>query len=305
MKNSLTKQNVRGRIIKSLGGFYYVADSEQKGNIIECRARGAFRQQNVKPCVGDWAQVELTPQGKGYVVEIEERKNSLVRPPLANLDQLVLVVSIADPAPNAFVLDKLIAIAEYQEIEPIIVITKCDLADPEEFAQIYRKAGFTVLETKSLQHEGIESVMEILKDKTSAFCGNSGAGKSTLLNAIDPRLSLDTGDISQKLGRGRHTTRHVELYELPSGGFVADTPGFSAVDLEKFQIILKDELAGCFREMRQYEGKCRFRGCSHTKEAGCAVLEAVKNGEISQSRHQSYLNLYELAKNIKEWEIGR
>lgn len=301
----MTKQNVRGRIIKSLGGFYYVADNEQKGNIIECRARGAFRQQNVKPCVGDWAQVELTPQGKGYVVEIEERKNSLVRPPLANLDQLVLVVSIADPAPNAFVLDKLIAIAEYQEIEPIIVITKCDLADPEEFAQIYRKAGFTVLETKSLQHEGIESVMEILKDKTSAFCGNSGAGKSTLLNAIDPRLSLDTGDISQKLGRGRHTTRHVELYELPSGGFVADTPGFSAVDLEKFQIILKDELAGCFREMRQYEGKCRFRGCSHTKEAGCAVLEAVKNGEISQSRHQSYLNLYELAKNIKEWEIGR
>ena len=239
------------------------------------------------------------------MVEIEDRKNSLVRPPLANLDQLVLVVSIADPAPNAFVLDKLIAIAEYQEIEPIIVITKCDLADPEEFAQIYRKAGFTVLETKSLQHEGIESVMEILKDKTSAFCGNSGAGKSTLLNAIDPRLSLDTGDISQKLGRGRHTTRHVELYELPSGGFVADTPGFSAVDLEKFQIILKDELAGCFREMRQYEGKCRFRGCSHTKEAGCAVLEAVKNGEISQSRHQSYLNLYELAKNIKEWEIGR
>ena len=301
----MTKQNVRGRIIKSLGGFYYVADSEQKENIIECRARGAFRQQNVKPCVGDWAQVELTPQGKGYVVEIEERKNSLVRPPLANLDQLVLVVSIADPAPNAFVLDKLIAIAEYQEIEPIIVITKCDLADPEEFAQIYRKAGFTVLETKSLQHEGIESVMEILKDKTSAFCGNSGAGKSTLLNAIDPRLSLDTGDISQKLGRGRHTTRHVELYELPSGGFVADTPGFSAVDLEKFQIILKDELAGCFREMRQYEGKCRFRGCSHTKEAGCAVLEAVKNGEISQSRHQSYLYLYELAKNIKEWEIGR
>ena len=139
----------------------------------------------------------------------------------------------------------------------------------------------------------------------TALVGVSGAGKSTLLNAIDPRLSLDTGDISQKLGRGRHTTRHVELYELPSGGFVADTPGFSAVDLEKFQIILKDELAGCFREMRQYEGKCRFRGCSHTKEAGCAVLEAVKNGEISQSRHQSYLNLYELAKNIKEWEIGR
>ena len=301
----MTEQNIRGRIIKSLGGFYYVADSEHPENVIECRARGAFRQQNIKPCVGDWAEVEMTAQGKGYVVEIQPRKNSLVRPPLANLDQLVLVVSIADPAPNAFVLDKLIAIAEYQQIEPVIVITKCDLADPEPFAEIYRKAGFAVYETESLEHRGIEAVMEMLRDKTSAFCGNSGAGKSTLLNAIDPRLSLDTGDISQKLGRGRHTTRHVELFELPSGGFVADTPGFSAVDLEKFQVILKDELAGCFREMRPYEGKCRFRGCSHTKEADCAVLEAVKNGEISQSRHQSYVNLYELAKNIKEWEIGR
>lgn len=301
----MAEQNIRGRIVKSLGGFYYVADSEDPENVIECRARGAFRQQNIKPCVGDWVEVEMTAQGKGYVVEIQPRKNSLVRPPLANLDQLVLVVSIADPAPNAFVLDKLIAIAEYQQIEPVIVITKCDLADPEEFAEIYRKAGFSVFETESLEHRGIEAVMEMLRSKTSAFCGNSGAGKSTLLNAIDPRLSLDTGDISQKLGRGRHTTRHVELFELPSGGFVADTPGFSAVDLEKFQVILKDELAGCFREMRPYEGKCRFRGCSHTKEAGCAVLEAVKEGEISPSRHQSYVNLYELAKNIKEWEIGR
>lgn len=301
----MTQQNVQGRIMKSLGGFYYVSDPQRRGEFIECRARGVFRQQNIKPCVGDWVQVELTPQGKGYVLQVQPRKNSLVRPPLANLDQLVLVVSIADPAPNAFVLDKLIAIAEYQQIEPVVVITKCDLADPAEFAEIYRRAGFVVLQTKTLEHQGIEEVMEVLRDKTSAFCGNSGAGKSTLLNAIDPRLSLDTGDISQKLGRGRHTTRHVELYELPQGGFVADTPGFSAVDLEKFQIILKDELADCFREMRQYEGKCRFRGCSHTKEAGCAVLEAVKNGEIAQSRHQSYLALYEQAKNIKEWEIGR
>lgn len=228
-----------------------------------------------------------------------------MRPPLANLDQLVLVVSIADPAPNAFVLDKLIAIAEYQEIEPIIVITKCDLDDPHNFADIYRKAGFAVFETESLEHKGIEAVMEMLKGKTNAFCGNSGVGKSTLLNAIDPRLSLDTGDISQKLGRGRHTTRHVELFELPNGGFVADTPGFSAVDLEKFQTILKDELAYCFREMREYEGQCRFTGCSHTKETGCAVLEAVKNGEISKSRHQSYVNLYEIAKNIKEWELTK
>ena len=300
----MIQQKIMGRIVKSLGGFYYVAP-QSGGPVVECRARGAFRQQNIKPCVGDWATVELTKQGTGHVVQLEPRSNSLVRPPLANLDQLVLVVSIADPAPNAFVLDKLIAIAEYQQIEPVIVITKCDLADPKEFADIYRKAGFAVYETRTLEHQGIQEVMEMLKDKTSAFCGNSGAGKSTLLNAIDPRLSLDTGDISQKLGRGRHTTRHVELFELPQGGFVADTPGFSAVDLEKFQTILKDELADCFREMRDYEGKCRFRGCSHTKEAGCAVLQAVKDGEISQSRHQSYLNLYEQAKNIKEWELNR
>ena len=301
---NLTQQNVTGRIIKSLGGFYYVA-AEQEDRVIECRARGVFRQQNIKPCVGDWVEVELTDEGKGYVVKVQPRKNSLVRPPLANLDQLVLVVSIADPAPNAFVLDQLIAIAEYQDIEPVIVITKCDLADPSDFAKIYTDAGFTVCLTRTLEHQGIEQVMQVLQGKTSAFCGNSGAGKSTLLNAIDPRLALSTGDISQKLGRGRHTTRHVELFELPQGGYVADTPGFSAGDLEKVQVILKDELAGCFREMRPYEGKCRFTGCSHTKEKGCAVLEAVQEGKIAPSRHQSYVALYEQAKNIKEWEIGR
>ena len=185
----MIQQKIMGRIVKSLGGFYYVAP-QSGGPVVECRARGAFRQQNIKPCVGDWATVELTEQGTGYVVQLEPRSNSLVRPPLANLDQLVLVVSIADPAPNAFVLDKLIAIAEYQKIEPVIVITKCDLADPKEFADIYRKAGFAVYETRTLEHQGIQEVMEMLKDKTSAFCGNSGAGKSTLLNAIDPRLSL-------------------------------------------------------------------------------------------------------------------
>lgn len=199
---NLTQQNMTGRIIKSLGGFYYVA-AEQEDRVIECRARGVFRQQNIKPCVGDWVEVELTDKGKGYVVKVQPRKNSLVRPPLANLDQLVLVVSIADPAPNAFVLDQLIAIAEYQDIEPVIVVTKCDLADPSDFAKIYTDAGFTVCMTRTLEHQGIEQVMQVLQGKTSAFCGNSGAGKSTLLNAIDPRLALSTGDISQKLGRGR------------------------------------------------------------------------------------------------------
>lgn len=292
---------IKGRITKSLGGFYYLKTEE--GEELECRARGAFRNKNIKPCVGDWAYAEVTGEGTGYVQEILPRSNSLVRPPLANLDQLVLVVSISDPAPNPLVLDKLIAIAEYQKIQPAIVISKADLKDPTPFAEIYRKAGFPVAVVCSLNGEGIDQVKELLKGKFSAFCGNSGAGKSSLLNALDPRFAIDTGDISQKLGRGRHTTRHVEIYELEEGALVADTPGFSAVDLEKFQVILKEELQHCFREFEPYIKDCRFTGCSHTKEKGCAVLEAVREGIIAASRHESYLALYEQAKQIKVWEL--
>ena len=294
-------EQIKGRITKSLGGFYYLKCED--GSELECRARGAFRNKNIKPCVGDWALAELTGEGTGYVQEILPRSNSLVRPPLANLDQLVLVVSIADPAPNALVLDKLIAIAEYQKIQPVIVVTKADLKEADDFADIYRKAGFPVAVVCSINGEGVEAVKELLKGKFSAFCGNSGAGKSSLLNALDQRFAIDTGDISQKLGRGRHTTRHVEIYELDNGALVADTPGFSAVDLEKFQVILKDELQYCFREFEPYIDDCQFTGCSHTKEKGCAVLEALRNGEIDKSRHESYLALYEQAKQIKVWEL--
>lgn len=294
------KETLTGRIIKSLGGFYYV---EHAGGVVECRARGVFRNKNIKPCVGDMAEVELTQDGKGYVVEIQPRRNSLVRPPLANLDQLIMVVSIASPAPNGLVLDKLIAIAECQQIQPLIVITKADLKPTEEFADIYRKAGFPVITVCSLTGQGVEEVEKILEGKLSAFCGNSGAGKSSLLNAIDSRFAIDTGGISQKLGRGRHTTRHVEIYTLPNGGQVADTPGFSAVDMEKFQIIRKDDLQYCFREFEPYIGQCQFTGCSHTKERGCKVLEAVRSGKIAPQRHQSYCTLYEEAKLIKEWEL--
>ena len=294
-------EQIKGRIIKSLGGFYYLKCED--GKELECRARGAFRNKNIKPCVGDWAIAELTGENSGYVVEILPRSNSLVRPPLANLDQLVLVVSIAEPAPNALVLDKLIAIAEYQKIKPAIVITKADLKPADDFAEIYRKAGFDTAVVCSLNGEGVGEVKKLLEGKFSAFCGNSGAGKSSLLNALDSRFEIDTGDISQKLGRGRHTTRHVEIYTLENGALVADTPGFSAVDLEKFQVILKDELQHCFREFEPYIENCRFTGCSHTKEKGCAILEAIENEEISKSRHESYLALYELAKQIKVWEL--
>mgnify|MGYP002470864982 CR=1 FL=1 len=298
----MEKETVTGRIIKSLGGFYYV---QAPGGMVECRARGSFRNQNIKPCVGDMAIAELTQEGKGYVVELLPRSNSLVRPPLANLDQLILVVSIAQPVPNALVLDKLIAIAECQRIQPVIVVTKADLkpAEAEEFASLYRKAGFPVVTVCSLTGQGVEGVERLLAGKLSAFCGNSGAGKSSLLNAIDARFAINTGNISQKLGRGRHTTRHVEIYTLPNGGQVADTPGFSAVDMEKFQIIRKDDLQYCFREFEPYIGQCQFTGCSHTKERGCRVLQAVQAGEISSQRHQSYCTLYEEAKLIKEWEL--
>ena len=278
-------EQIKGRIIKSLGGFYYLKCED--GRELECRARGAFRNKNIKPCVGDWALAELTGDGTGYVQEILPRSNSLVRPPLANLDQLVLVVSIADPAPNALVLDKLIAIAEYQKILPVVVVTKADLKEPDDFAEIYRKAGFPVAVVCSLNGEGVEGVKELLKGKFSAFCGNSGAGKSSLLNALDQRFAIDTGDISQKLGRGRHTTRHVEMFALGEGTYVIDTPGFSSFDTEDLNLELKAQLPQTFPEFRPYLDECRFVGCRHVKEKGCAVLHALKEGKIPAGRHAS------------------
>lgn len=290
-----------GLIVRALSGFYYVKTGE--GQEVECRARGLFRKQEISPCVGDRVELEETGEGKGQVVAILPRKNSLVRPPVANLDLLVLVVSSCEPLPNLLVLDKLLAIAECQNIPPAIVLTKSDLEDPSPVADIYRKVGYPVFVVSSETGEGVEEVRAFLSGKLCAFTGNTGVGKSSLLNRIDPRLSIETAQISQKLGRGRHTTRHVQLYEQPGGGYIADTPGFSAVDLERFQVILKEDLELCFSEFEPYRTKCRFTGCSHTKEKGCAVLAAVEAGEIPKSRHESYLSLYEDAKNIKEWEL--
>lgn len=291
-----------GLIVKATGGFYYVKSAE---TVYECRARGIFRKEETSPLVGDWVTVSVLPGEKGYVKAIRERKNSLVRPPLANLDQLVMVISVAEPAPNLLVMDKLIAVAERCEVEPVIVFTKTDLADPSPYSEIYRKAGFRVYEVCSLEHEGTDAVLKMLSGKISAFCGNSGAGKSSLLNDIFPGLCLSTAEISKKLGRGRHTTRHTELFELPGGGFVADTPGFSAIEMERVGVIRKDALQYCFREFEPYLLKCKFTGCSHVSEKGCAVLEAVRAGEIPESRHKNYCAMYEEAKQLKEWELDR
>lgn len=293
---------MQGRILKATGGFYYVLSDAV---LYECRARGLFRKNGVSPLVGDWVEIEETGEEKGYVTRILDRKNSLIRPPLANLDQLFLVVSVADPQPNLLVLDKLIAIAEHKKIEPFLIVTKTDLGEWEILAALYEKAGFQVFCTGLDQDSDLAMLRRSMEGKISAFCGNSGVGKSSLLNRIDSRLDLSTAQISQKLGRGRHTTRHVQLYPVSGGGYIADTPGFSSMDLERYEVILKEQLQYCFREFGPHLNQCRFTGCSHTKEKGCAVLAAMKEGEIASSRHDSYCTLYEAAKNIKEWELQK
>ncbi len=293
---------MQGRILKATGGFYYVLSGEI---LYECRARGLFRKQGVSPLVGDWVEIEETGGEKGYVTQILDRKNSLLRPPLANLDQLFLVVSVVDPLPNLLVLDKLIAISEHKGIEPTLVVTKTDLGDGATLEETYQKAGLRVFKTGLGADGQLDELRQAMTGKISAFCGNSGVGKSSLLNRIDGRLHLSTAQTSQRLGRGRHTTRHVQLYPVAGGGYIADTPGFSSMDLERYEWILKDELQYCFREFAPYLKDCRFTGCSHTKEKGCAVLAALDRGEIASSRHGSYCALYEAAKNIREWELEK
>lgn len=295
------QKDTKGLLLKGIGGFYYV---ETDCGVVECKARGIFRNKALSPLVGDRVLIEKTEDGKGVINEILPRKNQLRRPSVSNLDQLIFVVSICEPYPNTLVLDKLIAIAEYKKIDPIIVITKTDIQSGDSLCDCYTSTGFRTFLVSGNAPETAKPVKQLLEGKVSAFTGNSGVGKSTLLNNIDPQLSLETADISKKLGRGRHTTRQVELYKLDNGGYVADTPGFSAMDMDRYEIILKDDLQYCFREFEPYLGKCQFHGCSHTAEKGCAVLEAVREGKIQKSRHESYVSMYEDAKKLKEWEYS-
>lgn len=283
-----------GIITKCLGGLYTV---ETLDGILECKARGIFRNRGISPYVGDTVEIQ-----NGVISEILNRKNCIIRPPLANLDQLIFIVSTCNPSPNYLILDKFIAIAEYKEITPIIAITKTDLGSGAEIKEIYKNIGIDVFEIDYNNPETIEVFRNLLKGKISALTGNSGAGKSTLLNAVDSDLNIPTAEISKKLGRGKHTTRHAQLYKLSEGGYIADTPGFSTFETNRYDIIRKEELADCFREFRKYTD-CRFRDCSHTCEKGCKVIEALENGEISSSRHESYCTMYEEVKQLKEWEL--
>lgn len=282
-------------VIKSIGGLYTIESPD--GLISECKARGIFRKMNISPVTGDRVRIE-----NDVITEINPRKNVIIRPPLANLDQMLFIISTCKPLPNFLILDKFIAICEYKNIEPVIIITKIDLCDYTQITDIYKNTGIKILIADYSDENSIDSIRKILTGKISALTGNSGAGKSTLLNAIDKNLNIKTGEISEKLGRGKHTTRHVELYKLTNGGYIADTPGFSTFETDKYDIIKKEELADCFTEFSKYTDKCRFKDCSHTCEKGCEVIEAAKRGEISESRHNSYCTMYEEAKRFKEWE---
>lgn len=275
---------------------------EASDGVYECKARGLFRKKGISPNCGDNVKISAENASKGVIEEILPRRSQIIRPPLSNLDVLVFVSSVCEPRPNLLLLDEFIAIAEFKKIIPVVVFTKIDKQDSSDLAKLYRDAGLTVFEVNNLTGEGSEEVKAFLEGKLSAFTGNTGVGKSSLMNRIFPELKLETNEISEKLGRGKHTTRHVQLYKLEKGGYIADTPGFSSFDTNRYDIIYKDELADCFCEFRQYLGKCRFPNCSHTKEKGCAVIEAVNEGKIARSRHESYINMYEQAKQLKEWE---
>ena len=291
---------MEGIILKGLSGFYYVDGGD--GRLIACRGRGKFRHQKLTPLVGD--RVVFTPlEGdSGILEEILPRKNQFRRPAVANIDQLVVIASGAVPVTDPFLIDRVVSIAEGRECEPIICINKCDLDAAEELYRTYLRAGFTTLRVSAETGEGIDRLAAVISGKVSAFTGNSGVGKSSILNALEPGFRLQVGEVSDKLGRGRHTTRHVELYRLSSGAIVADTPGFSSFDTEEMELRPPEELQHTFREFAPYLDRCRFTGCAHIKEKGCAVLAAVKAGEISQSRHDSYVRLYQQAKEVPEWQ---
>lgn len=287
------------RIIKALSGFYYV---QTEDGVVECRARGRFRRQDQSPLVGDF--VRITRQGdKGVLEALLPRKNAFIRPAVANIDQLVVLASCAIPVTEPFLIDRVLAIAQLQNVPALVVVNKDDLAPAQPLAEIYRRAGVPVLVTSAETGEGIEALREALAGKLSCLTGNSGIGKSSLLNRACPQLQLPVGEVSEKLGRGRHTTRHIELYSLGSNTFVADTPGFSAFDTERMELVHKEQLQYAFPEFAPYLGHCQFPDCAHRKEPGCAVRKALAEGKIGQTRYSSYERLYELASQLKEWEL--
>ena len=288
-----------GRIRKALSGFYYVDTGSE---VLTCRARGKFRKEGISPLVGDRVEVRELGNGEGFVEAILPRKNAFSRPAVDNIDQLVVIASGAIPKTDPFLIDRVAAIAALKGCSVMVLLNKCDLDCAVALYAIYAAAGFPTLRVSAETGEGIEELKPLIAGKLSAFTGNSGVGKSSILNALDPAFQLQVGDVSQALGRGRHTTRHVELFHLSCGADVVDSPGFSSFETDELNLELKHRLPETFVEFRPYLDQCRFVGCSHTKEKGCAVLEAVRAGKIQRSRHASYVRLYEELKPLQDWQ---
>ena len=288
-----------GRILRSLSGFY---DVQTPAGIVSCRGRGHLRRGADIPLTGDLVEISVE-RGKGMVEKILPRKNHFVRPAVANVDALVVFAANVNPVTEPFLIDRVAAIAGDQEVPVVLCVNKCDLDPAVDLVKIYQNAGFTVIQTSAETGDGVEALREAIRGKLVAFTGNSGVGKSSILNRLCPQLGLATGEVSEKLGRGRHTTRHVELYDLGADTYVADTPGFSSFDTDQMEVILKENLQYAFPDFGDYIGCCQFHDCSHRKEPGCAVTAAVGEGRIEKSRYESYLKLYEKASLIKEWEL--
>ena len=292
-------EKTEGRIVRSLSGFY---DVRTPGGLITCRARGILRKAGSSPLTGDLVEISVE-KGKGMVEKILPRKNHFIRPAVANVDALVVFAANVNPVTEPFLIDRVAAIAGDQNVDVYLCVNKCDLDPAMDLVRIYRHAGFPVICTSAETGEGVAELRALLTGKLTAFTGNSGVGKSSILNRLAPELQLETGEVSEKLGRGRHTTRHVELYRLGENTYVADTPGFSSFDTDQMELILKENLQYAFPDFGRFLGKCRFDDCSHRKEPDCAVRSAVEAGEIEKSRYDSYLKLYEKSSQIKAWEM--
>lgn len=293
---SMHKQT--GRIFRSLSGFY---DVQTPTGVVTCRGRGVLRKNGESPLTGDLVEITVE-KGKGMVERILPRKNRFIRPAVANVDALVVFAANVNPVTEPFLIDRVAAIAGDQEVSVYICINKCDLDPAVDLERIYKKAGFPVIRASAETGEGVEQLRTLLKGKLTAFTGNTGVGKSSMLNALCPQLHLPTGEVSEKLGRGRHTTRHVELFCLGEDTFVADTPGFSSFDTDQMDVLLKENLQYTFPDFAPCLGRCQFHDCTHRKEPGCRIRQAVEAGMVEKTRYESYLRLYEKAEQVKFWE---
>ncbi len=292
-------EKTKGRILRSLSGFY---DVQTEKGIATCRARGILRKVGSSPLTGDLVEITVE-RGKGMVEAILPRKNSFIRPAVANIDALVIFAANVNPVTEPYLIDRVAAIAGDQEVPVYLCVNKCDLDPALDLVRIYEHAGFPVIRTSAETGEGVEALRKLIGGKLTAFTGNSGVGKSSILNRLCPELALATGEVSEKLGRGRHTTRHVQLYHLGDDTYVADTPGFSSFDTDQMEVILKENLQYAFPDFGPWIGKCRFDDCTHRKEPDCAVRAALEAGQIEKTRYESYLKLYEKAEQVKLWEL--